>query len=621
MPNEVCAQISGGSAPMAALKKMSLDELMNLEITSVSKRPEKLGETAAAIEVLTNDDIHRSGATNLPEVLRLAVNLETVQINSAQWAISARGFNAPLSNKLLVLIDGRTVYTPLFSGVFWETQDLLLEDVNRIEVISGPGATLWGANAVNGVINVTTKDARDTQGVYIEAGAGSMLRKSGAVRYGGAISPETHFRVYGKYAERASTVTATGRNAGNNWDQSQSGFRLDSKTSTGDTLTLQGDLFQSTIQIAGPRDLITRGMNVLGRWSHPLASDSDLKLQLYVDRVHRDSTTAFNDTLTTYDVDFQHRVPFGKQNDIVWGTGVRFVEDDFKSGTIGLSPQHASLQTYSAFIQDEITLLPDALHLSIGTKVEHNDYTGTEYQPSGRLSWKIRENQTLWAAVSRAVRTPARVDRDYYIPPISFGSPYLQSEKLIAYEMGLRAQPHEQVSISIAGYYHDYDDIRSVEPVNPPAPTPLVIRNGQRGESYGVEINTDYRVTDRWRLRAGVSELHLHVRPQPGSLDSTYGAGEAADSQHHLLLRSSLDLTRDIEFDATFRHISSVDNPSVAVPGYGELDLRLAWQPTINTEIMIVGQNLLHDRHPEMGLATNRQEIERSFYGKILWRY
>jgi iron complex outermembrane receptor protein len=474
---------------------------------------------------------------------------------------------------------------------------------------------------VNGVINVTTKKAKDTQGLYVEAAGGSMLRKAGAVRYGGAISPQTHFRIYGKYAERASTVTATGQNPGNNWDQGQGGFRLDTETSTGDTLTLQGDLYRNTIQIAGPQDLTTHGMNVLGRWSHPLAPDSDLKLQLYVDRVHRDSTTSYNDTLTTYDLDFQHRLPIGKQNDLVWGAGVRLVEDNFKSGTVGLSPERVSLQTYSAFIQDEITLLPDQLQLSLGTKVEHNEYTDIEYQPGGRLAWKLRENQTLWAAVSRAVRTPARIDRNYYVPPISFGSPDLQSETLLAYELGIRVQPHQQVSLSISTYSHDYDDIRSVEPVNPPAPIPLIFRNGQKGESYGVEMNADYRVTDRWRLRAGFSELRLNVRPKSGSLDTTHGAGEAADSRHHLLLRSALDLARNFEIDGTFRYISKLDNPSVAVSGYSELDLRLAWKPAVNIEIMIVGQNLLHDRHPEIGLVADRQEIKRSVYGKITWRY
>jgi iron complex outermembrane receptor protein len=610
-----------GGASAATLKTLSLEELMDIEVTSVSKRPEKLSETASAIEVVTQDDIRRSGATSLPEALRLAGNLETAQINAAQWAISARGFNAPLSNKMLVLIDGRTVYSPLFSGVFWEVQDVLLEDIDRVEVISGPGAMVWGANAVNGVINITTKSAKDTPGLFVEAGGGTTLSEFGAVRYGGAISPNTNFRVYGKYVNRESTVSATGQNPGNDVEQGQGGFRLDTQTPGGDMLTLQGDLYENTIQLAGPQDLVTHGANVLGRWSHTLSSDSDFKLQFYVDRVHRNSSTAFNDTLTTYDVDFQHQLPVGGRHSVVWGAGYRVARDDFRSGALGLSPERVSLDTFNAFVQDEIAVLPDRLHLTVGTKVEHNDYTGLEYQPGARLAWKVRDKQLIWTAVSRALRTPARIDRDYYIPPVSFGSPDLRSEKLIAYELGYRAQPHERVSLSVATYYNDYDDIRSVEPDDPPAPLPLVFRNGQKGESYGVETSAEYRVTDAWRLRASISELRLHIRPKPGSLDTSSGRAEAADSKHHLLLRSSWDLPRDFQFDATFRYVSRIDNPDAAVPGYGELDLRVAWQAMTDVEIAIVGQNLLHDRHPELGVVAVRQEMERSVYAKIAWRH
>jgi iron complex outermembrane receptor protein len=358
-----------------------VEELLDIEVTSVSKRPEKLSEAASAIEVVTQDDIRRAGAASLPEALRLAGNLEVVQINAAQWAISARGFNAPLSNKMLVLIDGRTVYTPLFSGVFWGVQDVLLEDIERVEVISGPGAMVWGANAVNGVINITTKSAQETPGLYVEAGGGTTLPEFGAVRYGGAISPNTHFRVYGKYTNRDSTVSATGQDPGNDTQQGQGGFRLDTVTPGGDLLTLQGDLFENTIQLAGPQDLVTNGANVLGRWSRTLSADSSFKLQFYVDRVHRNSTTAFNDTLTTYDLDFQHQLPLGARHNLVWGAGYRLVRDDFRSGALGLLPERVSLETFNAFVQDEIALLPDRLHLTVGTKVEHNDYTGLEYQP------------------------------------------------------------------------------------------------------------------------------------------------------------------------------------------------------------------------------------------------
>ncbi len=612
------ATAAEGAPNIDALKTLSLDDLSNLEVTSVSKRPQKLSETAAAIDVITQSDIHRSGATSVPEALRLAGNLELAQINAAQWMISARGFNAPLSNKMLVLIDGRTVYTPLFSGVFWEVQDVLLEDIERIEVISGPGATVWGANAVNGVINIMTKTARDTQGLYLEAGGGDRLTE-GAVRYGGAISENTHFRAYGKYSSFDSTLLASGADPGNDMDHAQGGFRLDSETSGGDLLTLQGDFYKNTIDVP-PQEIVSHGANVLGRWSRKLSDDSDFKLQVYVDRTDGDSPGSYKDQTTTYDVDFQHQLGVGARHNIVWGAGYRQVRDDFTSRAIGLRPERVSLETFSAFVQDEIALVPDKLHLTVGTKLENNDYTGNEWQPGVRLAWQLRDKQLLWSAVSRAVRTPSRVDRNYYIPPISVGSPDLQSETLIAYEVGYRVQPHERVSVSLAGYYNDYDDIRSVEPENPPAPLPLVFLNGQKGEGYGAELNLDYRVTDAWRLRASVSELRLDIRPKPGSLDNTFGLAEAADSKHHALLRSSLDLPRNLQLDATLRYVSRIENATVAVPGYTELDLRLAWLVTDQWELAIVGQNLLHDRHPEVGVEASRQELERTAYAKISWR-
>ncbi len=606
---------------MQSLKTLSLDELTNLEVTSVSKRAQKLSETASAIAVVTQNDVLRSGASRLPDALRLAGNLEIAQINAAQWAISARGFNALLSNKLLVLIDGRTVYTPLFSGVFWEAQDVLFEDLDRIEVITGPGATVWGANAVNGVINITTRTARDTQGLYLEAGAGTTLQPFGAARYGAALGPDTHFRVYGKYSGRDSALLSSGQDPGNDLRHAQGGFRLDSQLTGDDLLTVQGDLYDNTITLSGPGEILTRGANLLGRWSHRASSGSEYKVQLYADRVDRDVSNSYEDTLSTYDFDFQHQLPAGSRHNIVWGAGYRLVRDNFVSPSIGLQPARAELKTINAFVQDEIVLAPDKLHLTVGTKIEDNDYTGAELQPSVRLAWQLREKQMLWSAVSRAVRTPARIDRDYYIPPVIFGSPDLESETLLAYELGYRVRPHERVSLSVAGYYHDYDDLRSIEPVNPPAPIPVEFLNGQEGESYGVELSAEYRVTDAWRLRADIAELRLQIRPKAGSRDNSRGRLEAADSEHHLLLRSSLDLPRNVQFDATYRYVSRVANPQYAIGGYGELDVRLGWLATQHLELSIVGQHLLRDRHGEIGAPPGRQEMERGAYAKVAWRF
>lgn len=602
------------------LRDMSLEELGNIEFTSVSKRPQRMSQVPAAIEVITRDDIRRSGATSLPEALRLAGGLELAQINAAQWAISARGFNAPLSNKMLVLIDGRTVYSPLFSGVFWELQDVMLEDVDRIEVIRGPGATVWGANAVNGVINITTRAARDTQGLHAEAAVGTELRAQGALRYGGEIAPGTHFRAYGQYASRDSTVFADGRDPGNDWDHAQAGFRIDSQTAGGDQMTLQGDAYDNTIKLVGPQDIESRGQNLLARWSRSTRENSSLGLQLFVDRVQRDSATSFSDTALTYDLDFQHQLRLGSRHDVVWGAGYRRVEDDFRSIGIGLRPERDTLQTWSVFVQDEIALRPEVLHLTLGTKLEENDYTGFEFQPGVRLAWTLPERQLLWSAISRAVRIPARVDRAYYIPPVSIGSPNLESEELLAYEVGYRAQPFDRLSWSLSAYYNDYDDIRSVEPSNPPAPLPLEFGNGQKAEGYGAELSAEFRVNERWRLRADFSELHLDIRPKAGSFDASFGRGEAADSRRHALLRSSTDFPGNLQLDVTLRYVSRIENPDVTVPGYSEADLRLGWQATGNLEIALVGQNLLHDRHGEMGLAAVRQEMERSVYGRLVWR-
>ena len=603
------------------LKKLSIEELMGIEVTSVSRYPEKLSETASAIQIITQEDIHRFGATRLPEALRLASNLQIAQIDQAQWSISARGFNAPLANKLLVLIDGRAVYSPLFAGVFWDIQDVFLEDVERIEVISGPGGTLWGANAVNGVINIITKSAKDTQGVLLEGGGGTELHGYGGARYGGSIASDLHFRVYGKYSSRDGMVLSDGQDVDDNWHMGQGGFRLDWEASDANLLTLQGDLYKSRVPVAGASDRITNGGNVIGRWTHTISEASDFELQLYFDQVHRNFPGSYDDVLNTYDMDFQHRFPIGERNKIVWGAGYRLAEDDFGPGTVALVPRRLSLQTFSLFAQDEIALKKDKLHLTLGTKVQHNNYTGFEFQPNVRMSWKLREQQTLWAAVSRAVRMPSRLDRDLIIPPNYAGGPDFVSEELLAYELGYRIQPHERLALSLATFYHDYDEIRSVEQANPPMPTPLVIGNEQEGESYGAELTAHYQVMDTWRLRAGYTALQVDIRSKLGSTDNTSGANEAADSEHYFSLRSSLELPGNFEFAPMFRYVSRVTNPIVPVPGYSELDVRLAWRPMPKLELSVLGQNLLHDRHPEFGDPATRQEVERSIYGKILWKF
>jgi iron complex outermembrane recepter protein len=505
-------------------------------------------------------------------------------------------------------------------------QDTLLEDVDRIEVISGPGATLWGANAVNGVINVITKSTKDTQGLLVEGGVGTELRGFGGVRYGGSLSSNLYYRVYGKYFDRDSTVLPDGRDAAKDWYMGQGGFRLDWDASGADLLTLQGDIYDGRVPQPEPNgDTSVAGGNIIGRWSHTFSEDSDFKLQLYYDRTHRNVPGIFAENLNTFDMDFQHRFPLGARNAIVWGLGYRLTEDEMaNTPALAFLPARLSLQLFSMFVQDEIALVKDQLHLTVGTKLEHNDYTGFEVEPSGRLAWKVTERQTVWGAISRAVRTPSRIDKDFFVPgtpPYTFlqGSTNFVSEELLAYELGYRIQPHPRLSLSLAVYYNDYDNIRSVEEVNPPASFPAVIANGQKGESYGVELTAEYRVTDWWRLRAGYTELQLHIWPKPGSTDRSDGSAESNDPNHQASLRSSWDLPGHLEFDADFRYVSQIVNQGV--PAYEELDVRLAWRPTPKLELSIVGQNLLHDHHPEFGALASRQEIQRGVYGKVTWRF
>jgi iron complex outermembrane receptor protein len=610
------SQIPDSLLAPGLLKKMSLEQLMAIEVSSVSRRPERLSETASAIQVITRDDIRRSGATRLPEALRLATNLEVDQLDASQWAISARGFNSPLANKLLVLIDGRTVYSPLFAGVFWDQQDVLLEDIEQIEVISGPGATVWGANAVNGVINISTRPAKDTQGLRAVGGGGTELHGLAAARYGSAIGSKAHVRVYGKYWDRDGTALPSGQDVPNDWTLGQGGLRLDWDASPADAITLQGDLYGDRSDLTATDDVVARGRNVTGRWSHRLSDLSDLQVQVFVDRVHRKVPGAYDDVLNTYDVDAQHRIALGRRHDVVWGVGYRLVEDDFGPGGLVFDPQRVSLRTFSGFAQDEIALR-DRLHLTLGAKLEHNDYTDFEFQPSVRLAWRATDRQTLWSAVSRAVRTPSRFDRDVVgLPGEDF-----QSEELLAYELGYRAQPAERLSLSVAAFYNDYDNLRTREIATSPGPVPVRLGNGQEGESYGVELLVRYRPTDWWQLQVGHTELRVEIRPKPGSTDRTFGAAEAADSKHRLSLRSSLDLPGHLELDAGYRYVSRITNPNVRTPGYSELDLRLGWTAIPRLELSIVGQNLLHDQHPEFGSPASRQGIERGAYAKAVWSY
>lgn len=591
---------------------------------SVSKRPEKLLETASAIQVITADDIRRSGASSVPEALRLASNLQVAQIDSRSWAISSRGFNATSANKLLVLIDGRVVYTPLHAGVFWEVQDTLLEDIDRIEVVSGPGATLWGANAVNGVINIITKTAADAQGALVTGGGGSELRGLGGFRYGGTIGDRVDVRAYGKYFNRDNSSLPDGTQATDDWNMGQGGFRLEWDASAVDHLTIQGDAYDGRIAQPALSHVTVSGSNVVGRWSHTLSKTSDFTLQMYVDRTHRNVPGTFGEDIIMYDADFQHHVRVAERHDIVWGFGYRVDHDDVgNTANLAFLPAQVSQQWLNGFVQDEIPLAANRLHLTLGTKIEHNDYTGIEVEPGGRLGWTLSERQMLWGAISRAVRTPSRVDRDFFVPGsapfLLAGGPGFVSEEVLASELGYRSRPHERLSLSVATFYNDYDNLRGIERVNLSAPFPVVIANGQTGTSYGAELTAEYRARDWWRLRSGYTALRLHIRPKPGRADQTLDSSESHDPNHQWFLRQSLDLRAHVQLDFGLRYVSQIANQSV--PAYAELDGRLGWQVTKALECSIVGQNLLHDRHAEFGAVATRKEVERGAYVRLAWRF
>ncbi|HWA15919.1 MAG TPA: TonB-dependent receptor [Gemmatimonadales bacterium] len=616
--------LSGQDAPggPASLKRLSLEELLDVKVTSVSRRPELLSAAPSAIQVITGDDIRRSGAASLPEALRLATNLQVAQVNASQWVVTARGFGNVLSNKLLVLIDGRTVYTPLYAGVFWDVQNPSLEAIDRIEVISGPGGTLWGANAVNGVINIITKRADQTQGLYAEGGAGTEERGFGTLRYGGGLGKGVNGRVYAEGFSRDHTTEIAGTDARDGWHMFQGGFRVDGDAEARNQWTLQGDIYDGRPDPDGGTPVNASGGDVLGRWTRASGDASEFQLQAYFDRTFRDFNNGFTEALSTFDLDWQHRFPLGKRQEIIWGAGARLM--DHRTENLELfrfDPGHKTLQLYSGFVQDAITLVPGRLRLTLGTKVEHHTYAGFEIQPSGRLAWTPSREQLVWAAGSRAVRTPSRIDRDFAILvapdiPLLTGGPF-HPEKVLAWELGWRVQPSDRVMFAVSGFYNSYRDLRSAEPT-PVTTIPIVIGNGVEGNTWGVEVATQYQVVPRWRLRAGYTwfDKDLHVKDDSNDLNA--GSVESNDPSHQAQLQSVLDLGRQLELDFVARYVGELEQPEV--PDYVGLDVRLGWRPLPRVSVVVVGQNLLKKVHREFIADEPGRQIDRGIYAKVVWQ-
>ena len=621
---------------IARLKAMSIEELMTVEVTSVSRGPERLSQAASAIQVITREAIQRSGAASIPEALRLATNLQVAQLNSSAWIISARGFNTVFANKLLVLIDGRTVYTPLFGGVLWDLQHVLLEDVEQIEVISGPGGTMWGANAVNGVINIITKKARDTEGLYLSAAAAPLphsddldpeqrpfatpnfLKHAFAARYGAKINEKTFFRVYGQHGYRNSTLLNDTARNNDDWGVTQAGFRVGLYPNEKDFITVQGDVYKG-LKDRGGNEASFDGQNILTRWSRTVNEKSQYILQLYYDRYFRNDPGVLADELKTYDVDFQHRYKITTNSELLWGVGYRHVEDHvINRANIGILPRYRTMPLYTAFLQNE-TGLTSFLKLTIGSKLQHNFFSGLEFQPSVRLAASLNEKNTVWTAVSKAVRTPSRMDVDYYLflppdPVIVRGNvDTFVSERLRAYELGYRVQPTSTLSLTLAGFYNEYRDVYSVEPMGDGT---YQIMNGSEAETWGGEFSGIYQAAKSWRVRGGFTYFDKSIRPKPGrNHDPSYLMN---DVKHQALLQSMLDITDDLEVDLIARYVDFIPASfaTVAVRDYITFDARIAYRLNF-LELAIIGQNLWSERHSEFGAGM----IPRSLYVKATCRF
>src|SRR5437899_942852 len=600
---------------VADIADLRIEELGNIQITSVSRHAERLSDAPAAIFVITGEDIRRSGATRLPEALRLAPNLEVARSSASSYAISARGFNNTIANKLLVLIDGRTVYTPLFSCEFWDAQDVMLEDVERIEVICGPGASLWGANAVNGVINVITRRASDTQGAFAYGQAGSLDRGAGA-RYGGAEG-NVSYRAYGRVFDIFNTSTANGTTQSDAWSKAQVGFRADWGTAV-NGFTLQGDGYRGSLDQVTDQNSHISGSNLLGRWNRSLAGWGSLQVQAYVDQTERDIPGVFAEHLNIFDFEFQHGLNSIGRHRLTWGGGYRYGYDHVSNGAVlFFLPAYQRMRWANVFAQDEIAL-KENLQLTLGTKFETNYYTGTEPLPSARLAWKLRPQTLAWGAASRALRAPSRIDRDFFVTagPTQFaGGPDFASEVVEVYEIGYRDQPLPQVTYSISVFHNIYDKLRSVEPVSA---TTSVLGNKMEGTGDGLEAWGSYQAARNWRLSAGVFFLRQRLSFKSDSGDSSVSAA-GNDPAHQWLLRSSLDLPNRTQLDIAVRRVGALPNPSV--PAYTAVDVRYAWQLLRELEFALVGQNLFASSHAEFGNAATRSEMARGAYAKLRWTY
>ncbi len=651
----LCGPGWGQKSTSTDLTQASLEELANLQVTSVSKKDQALSKAGAAVFVITQEDIRRSGMMNIPDLLRMAPGVEVARLDSNAWAISIRGFNNRYSNKVLVLIDGRSIYNEVFSGVFWDQQNVPLEDIDRIEVIRGPGGTVWGANAVNGVINIITKSSKDTQGGLITAATGSEENLEGLVQYGGTLGSTGTYRAFGNYFNIEPSLLAPGVEAADGWHGSSGGFRADWVLSARDTLSVQGDLLQTaegqtvTAVVANQLPLmrtfnapITVGAgNVQGQYDHTFANGSDLTLLTYFDRVNRNEVG--NNVEQKVDSELQYHFKIGSRQDLVAGAGYRLTSNGITGLLDGFfAPDHRRDSLFSVFLQDEIELT-HGLALTLGTKLEHNDFTGFEYEPSAQLVWSPVDRQTIWLSAARAIRQPSPLDENAQIAssivPMAngifgvvelSGNPALKAETVLDYELGYRSQINRRVSFDVTTFWSDYTNLRTTEPGTPfftldPGPPHLVIPvmwgNLARARNYGAELSGSWDVNSRWRISPGFSLLHMNVQPDASSGDTTVAATGGYSPKHQFQMRSAVKLSHRLEWDTSASFVGALSNGPV--PAYTRLDTHLGWTMGESLYFSVSGQNLLSPHHFEFltGNLTLPTEVERSVVGKITWRF
>jgi iron complex outermembrane receptor protein len=641
------------------LTQMTLEDLLKIEVTSVSRRGKRVSEATSAVYVITQEDIRRSGATSIPEALRMAPGVHVAAFDANKWAVSIRGFNGRFADKLLVMVDGRSVYSPLFSGTFWEVQDTILEDIERIEVIRGPGGTMWGSNAVNGVINIITKHSRETQGGLVSAGAGNQEGVFGGVRFGGSAGTGLHYRAYSKYFNHRDDLLASGERAGDEWDVMRGGFRLDWDRGDKNSLMLSGEIYdadvngrfslpsrQSPFQQVVKDDAALSGGHLLGRWTRSFSDRSTVALRAYFDTYERSGITS-RQRVDSYDFDAQHEWQTHSSNRLIWGGGYRH-NKSYLQGTdfisFGRGNQHTKLG--NAFLQDEWWLWKDRLALAAGSKFEHNSYTGWEVQPNASLLGKLTPSETVWASVARAVRIPFLANRDMRVNLAAFpgpggepaytsifSNPEFVSEELTAYQAGLRTARLPRISFDLALFYHSYDYLQSTDPeapfIDPSLPgSPLVIpsrfQNSRQGETYGAELAAVVQVSAKSKLASNYSWLRVDVRAKPGSSPAdavNVVNAEVASPRHQFHARWFQDLPGRMQFDTAYYFTGGLAQGLLR--SYHRVDCRIGWIPSAKFDFSFALQNMLDNQHPEAVAFSFElpSETGRSLYGKVTWRF